>query len=436
MPAIERGAKDDRTVSNTALDDCYSIDRLRAAARARLPLPVFDFFEGGAEDEITLRDNAQAFRRVRLLPRVLRDVSRVDMRATLLGRPAQLPLAIGPTGAVGFGWRGGDVALARAAASMDLPYALSTSATASIEEIAEQAPGRLWFQAYILQDKTRLHTLIDRAVAAGYEGLVITVDLPVGGKRERDLAHGLGFPMKITPRNFWHFARRPAWSLDMLLRRPPAMPSLAGMKKVESDRKAIQSVAGRNYDPAFDLAALARIRDRWPGKLIVKGVVHPADVDAIVGLGADALVVSNHGGRQLDTGIATLDALPGIVAAARGRVPVMLDGGVRRGSDVFKALALGASAVLTGRATLYGVLAGGHDGVQRALHILRDELARTMALCGTPTLADISRDVLSVPPATNQDGRAIPPAVPQRSWNERHDQPVPQPGHGVLSRPG
>jgi (S)-mandelate dehydrogenase len=381
-------------VSKAALDDCYSIERLREAARARLPAPVFDFFDGGAEDEITLRDNVEAFRRVRLVPRVLRDVSRVDLGAQLLGGPAQLPLAIGPTGAVGFGWRGGDVALARAAARYGLPYTLSTSATASIEEIADHAPGRLWFQAYILQDKARLDDLVGRALAAGYEALMITVDLPVGGKRERDLANGLGFPMKITPRNFWQFARRPAWSLDMLLRRPPVMPSLAGMNKVESDRKALQSVAGRNYDPSFDLAALARIRDRWPRRLIVKGVVHPRDVAPIIALGADALVVSNHGGRQLDTGIAALDALPGIVAAAGGRVPVLADGGVRRGSDIFKALALGAAGVMSGRATLFGVLAGGLEGAQRALDILRDELARTMQLCGTPALADISPDVL------------------------------------------
>lgn len=394
-------------MGKAAVDDCYSIDRLRAAARARLPAPVFDFFDGGAEDEITLRDNMEAFRRIRLMPRVLRDVSTVDLRATLFGLDAQLPLAIGPTGAVGFGWRGGDIALARAAARLDLPYALSTSATASIEEIADQAPGRLWFQAYILQDKARLGDLIGRALAADYEGLVITVDLPVGGKRERDLANGLGFPMKITPRNFWQFARRPAWSLDMLIRRPPVMPSLAGMKKVESDRKALQSVAGRNYDPSFDLAALARIRERWPRKLIVKGVVHPLDVEPVVALGADALVVSNHGGRQLDTGIATLDALPGVVAAARGRVPVLLDGGVRRGSDIFKALALGAAGVMTGRATLFGVLAGGEDGVRRALDILRDELARTMQLCGAPGLADIGPEMLRLPP----------PASGPMDWN-------------------
>ncbi len=386
------------------VDDCYSIERLRQRARTRLPRAVFDFYDGAAEDERTLAENASAFANVRLAPRVLRDVASVDLSTRLLGGAMGMPLAIGPTGAVGFGWRGGDVMLARAAAAAGIPYALSTSATASIEEIAEQAPGRLWFQAYILQDKDRLHDLVARADAAGYEALMITVDLPVGGKRERDLAHGLSFPMKITPRNFFQFACKPAWSLDMLLRRPPVMPSLAGLNQVASDRKAMRSVAGRNYDPSFDLDALARLRERWRGKLIVKGVVHGGDVDAIVRLGADALVVSNHGGRQLDGGIATLWALPEVVAAAAGRVPVLLDGGVRRGSDVYKALALGAAGVLTGRATLYGVLAGGQAGAAKALAILRDELARTMQLCGTPTLGTIGPDVLRVP-------RDFPPYV-------------------------
>lgn len=376
------------------LDDCYSIERLRAAAKSRLPRPIFDFFDGGAEDEITLRENVAAFQHLRLSPRVLRDVSTVDMTTPFLGAPAALPCAIGPTGAVGFGWRGGDVALAQAAAQAGIPYALSTSATASIEEIADRAPGRLWFQAYILQDKARLADLIRRAGVAGYEALVITVDLPVGGKRERDLAHGLGFPMKITPRNFCQFARQPGWSLDMLLRRPPAMPSLAGLEGRAVDRRAMKSVAGRNYDPAFTFDDLARLRDGWAGKLIVKGVVNGLDVDALVGLGADALVVSNHGGRQLDTGIASLSALPEVLAAARGRVPVLLDGGIRRGSDIFKALALGAAGVLTGRATLYGVLAGGYPGACKALHILRDELARTMQLCGARDLTDINSDML------------------------------------------
>jgi (S)-mandelate dehydrogenase len=387
---------------NSRLDDCYSVDTLRAAARARLPRPIFDFYDGAAEDEITLRDNRAAFQRVKLLPRVLRDVSQVDVSAQLLGKTAALPVAIAPTGAVGFGWRGGDVALARAAARWGIPYTLSTSATASIEEIADRAPGRLWFQAYILQDKERLAQLISRAQAAGYEALVITADLPVGGKRERDLSHGLAFPMKLRPANFFHFARKPAWSLDMLIRRPPTMPSLAGMASLAADRKAMGSVAGTNYDPSFDLAGLAKIREQWRGKLIVKGIVHPQDAEAVLALGADALVVSNHGGRQLDTGVATLDALPGIVAAAAGRAPVWIDGGIRRGSDIFKALALGASAVLTGRATLYGVLAGGEPGVDKTLKILRDELERTMRLCGVTAVADICPGNLFGSRATSQ----------------------------------
>jgi len=377
------------------LEECYSIERLRAAARSRLPRGVFDFYDGGAEDEVTLGANCEAYRRVRLLPRVLNDVSRVDLSTELFQRGMGLPIAIAPTGAVGFGWRGGDIALARAAALHGIPYTLSTSATASIEEIADQAPGRLWFQAYILQDKDRLRDLIDRARAAGYEGLVITVDLPVGGKRERDLAHGLGFPMKLTHRNIGQFARKPFWSLNMLLRKPPVMPSLQGLKALQADRAGMTSVAGRNYDPSFDLDALRALRDRWPGKLIVKGVVNPLDVDPILDLGADALVVSNHGGRQLDSGLATLDALPGILHAVNARVPVLLDGGIRRGGDIFKALAMGASAVLTGRATLFGVLAGGYEGVNRALAILSDELQRTMQLCGISTVAGIDASVLA-----------------------------------------
>src|SRR5690606_600789 len=197
---------------------------------------------------------------------------------------------------------------------------LSTSATASIEEIADNAPGRLWFQAYILQDKQRLAQLVERADAAGYEGLVITVDLPVGGKRERDLANGLSFPMKLGYKNVGQFLRKPFWSLDMLLRQPPVMPSLQGLAALQTDKSKMQGVAGRNYDPAFDLAALQVLRDKWRGKLIIKGVVNPLDVDAILGVGVNALVVSNHGGRQLDTGLATLDALPGIAQAVNGRV--------------------------------------------------------------------------------------------------------------------
>lgn len=382
-------------MKRSTISDCYCIARLRDKACARLPRGVFDFYDGGAEDEVTLNDNFDAFSRVRLLPRVLRNVSQVDMSTQLFGRSMGLPIAIAPTGAVGFGWRGGDVALAQAAARHGIPYTLSTSATASIEDIADKAPGRLWFQAYILQDKQRLHALIDRARAASYEALVITVDLPVGGKRERDLLNGLSFPMKLGYHNIGQFLRKPWWSFNMLRHKPPTMPSLQGLASLQVDRSRMQGVAGMNYDPAFDLAALRALRDRWPGRLIIKGVVNPLDIEPILAVGVDALVVSNHGGRQLDTGLATLDALPHIVRAANHRVPVLLDGGIRRGSDVFKALAMGAAGVLSGRATLFGVLAGGYDGVDRALTILSEELRRTMQLCGTPTLNDINASVLA-----------------------------------------
>jgi (S)-mandelate dehydrogenase len=320
----------------------YSIEELRAAAKKKLPGILFDFFDGGAEDEVTLKNNRQDFQRVTLRPRVLRNVAAVDSAAHWFGAPVNFPAAIGPTGVVGFGRRHGELMLARAAADAGIPFTLSTASTSTIEQVADQAQGRLWFQAYILQDKERLHQLIDRAVSANYEALVITVDLPVGGKRERDLRNGLQFPMRFNAHTVGQFMRAPAWSLDMLIRGVPALPHLQGLRELAVDKKKMEGVAGKNYDPSFDLEGLKSIRDRWPRKLIVKGVVHPADVPDILSVGADAIVVSNHGGRQLDTGISTIRALPSIVEAAAGQVPVFLDGGVYRGSDIFKVIALGS----------------------------------------------------------------------------------------------
>ena len=373
----------------------YSIDDMRRLARRRLPRAVFDFFDGGAEDENTLRENRAAFARVRLAPKVLVDVSQVDTRTPILGANSNLPIAIAPTGAVGFGWRGGDVAIARAAAAHGIPYTLSTTGTASIERIAEEAGGRLWFQAYILRKREFTLGLIERARVAGYEALMITVDLPVGGKRERDFRNDFAIPFRFTPRNVLDFATRPAWALSMLLRGVPVMENMRGFNAESTNTAAIASSVGSNYDPSFNWDDLARIRDRWPGTLIVKGIVRPDDAARAAGIGCQAIVVSNHGGRQLDGGIATLDALPGVVAAVQGRASVLLDGGIRRGADIVKALALGAEAVLIGRATLYGVCAGGEAGALRALDILRDELTRTMQLCGVRRIGDIDPSLLA-----------------------------------------
>lgn len=376
------------------ISKAYSIEDLRQSAKRRLPRAVFDFFDGGAEDEVTLQDNLAAYKRQRLRPKVLTDVSNIDVSTMILGQRAALPMAIAPTGAVGFGWRGGDIAIARAAVAAGIPYTLSSTATASIERIAKAAPGRLWFQAYILRNKPFLATLIQRALAADYEALVITVDLPVGGKRERDFRNDFSVPFRFTPKNVIDFMQHPRWLSSIIRYGMPVMENLVGLEEQATTSTAIASSVGRNYDASFDWDALQRIRDSWPKKLIVKGVLSPADALRVASMGCDALVVSNHGGRQLDGAVATFDALPGVVQAVSGRIPVLLDGGIRRGSDVFKALACGAQGVMLGRATLYGASAAGESGASRAIAILKDELVRTMQLCGTRTMRDIDASLL------------------------------------------
>jgi (S)-mandelate dehydrogenase len=378
----------------SAVDACYSIADLRKLAQRRLPRAVFDFYDGGAEDERTLARNRSAFERWDLAPHVLTDVAAASTQCTLLGAHAGMPAAIAPTGAAGFGWRDADLALARGAARLGIPYALSSSATTAIETIADKAPGRLWFQAYVLRNQEFFWKLIERARVADYEALVITVDLPVGGKRERDFRNHFSIPFRFTPRNVLDFASRPRWALDMLLRGMPAMENLRGLEAAANSATAIASSVGRSYDPAFDWTRLAEVRDRWPRKLIVKGISRGDDAARLAGMGVDAIVVSNHGGRQLDGAVPSLHALPEVLQAVGGRVPVLVDGGIRRGTDIAKALALGAHGVLLGRATLFGAVAAGDAGAQRALDILQDELLRAMRLCGAPTVTQLSADLL------------------------------------------
>jgi (S)-mandelate dehydrogenase len=396
---------------------CYSIADLRELARRRLPRAVFDFYDGGAEDERTLAGNSLAFERWHLAPRVLVDVAGASSACTLLGAPAGMPAAIAPTGAAGFGCRGADLALARAAAKMGMPYTLSSSATTAIETIADKAPGRLWFQAYVLRNQDFFWQLIERARQAEYEALVITVDLPVGGKRERDFRNHFSIPFRFTPRNMLDFASRPRWAADMLLRGMPVMENLRGLEATATHATAIASSVGRSYDPAFDWARLAQVRDRWPRKLIVKGVSRGDDARRLASMGVDAIVVSNHGGRQLDGAVPSLLALPEVLQGVAGCLPVLVDGGIRRGSDIGKALALGAQGVLLGRATLFGAVAAGDEGAQRALDILHDELLRTMRLCGAPTVEQLSADLLRPAEAVSSWQAALPntgaPAAPR-----------------------
>ena len=376
------------------LQDAHSIEDLRQLARRRLPKGVFDFFDGGAEDETTLRANREGFERIRLRPHLLVDVQRPDPSTTLVGGPASLPIVIAPTGAIGAGWPGADLAIAQVAARNGIPYTLSTTATSSIEEVASRAGGRLWFQLYVLRDKDFTAGLVQRAAAAGYEALVVTLDLPTGGKRERDLRNGFTVPLRPSWRTAQDFATHPGWCWQMLRHGQPRFENLVGFEGSADPRASIAAKVGQSLDAAFDWDDLQRLRDRWPGKLLVKGVARGDDAERLVGLGVDGIWVSNHGGRQLDGAVATAEALPEVAAAVRGRVAVLIDSGVRRGVDVVKALALGAQAVAIGRATLYGAAAAGEAGAERALAILGDELRRAMQLCGTPRLRDIDARLL------------------------------------------
>ena len=379
----------------TRLERAVNIEDLRRLARARLPRSVFDFFDGGAEDETTLAGNRAAFERVRLLPRVLVDVHAPDTGVEIFGKRSSLPMAIAPTGAIGAGRHDADLMLARAAAAAGIPYSLATPATNSIEEIAEKAGGRLWFQLYLLKKVDFRMQLVARARAAGYEALLVTVDLTTGGKRERDLRNDFAAPFVPNWRNSRDVLFKPAWLSGMARRGVPRMKNLEGMLTRPPRLTDVAASVGRELDASFSWDDVKSLRDAWPGKLVLKGIVHPADAERAVTVGCDGVVVSNHGGRQLDGAIATADALPLVARAAGGKLTVLVDGGVRRGVDLLKARALGAQGVLTGRATLFGVMAGGDAGAKRAIEILAGEFERAMMLCGVARAADISASLLA-----------------------------------------
>jgi (S)-mandelate dehydrogenase len=381
------------------LASAVNIEDLRRMARGRLPRAIFDFFDGGAEDETSLRGNRAAFERVRLLPKVLVNVSQVDTRVTLFGKEMSLPMAIAPTGGIGAGRVGADLMLARAAKDCGIPFTLATPGTASIERVAAEVGGRLWFQLYVVRDREFREKLVRRASDAGYEALLVTVDLAVSGKRERDPRNGFVTPYRPNWRNSRDVLLRPAWLLDIARNGLPTMANFEGYKFSSTKVTDIATAVGREMDASFDWEALKRLRDLWPRRLLLKGVQRPDDALRAAELGCDGVVVSNHGGRQLDGAAATLDALPGVVQAVGSRMTVLLDGGVRRGVDILKARALGAQAVLTGRATLFGVMAGGEAGARRALEILSDELQRAMRLSGARSAAEISADLVAPPRA-------------------------------------
>lgn len=381
-------------ITERRLAQALSIHDLRRLAQRRLPRTVFDFIDGGAEDELTLAANRAAFERVRLSPRILTDVRAPDTATQIVGTPAAAPLVIAPMGSCMLAWPGADIAIARAAAALGIPYTLSTMATTSIEAMADAVQGALWFQLYVLKDHAFNQRLVDRAAAAGYGTLVVSVDLQAGGKRERDLRNGVSIPLRMNARHLWEAATHPGWAWQLARNGLPDFENVRGLMGDNDANLTIAARVGENLDAGFDWDALARLRQHWRGKLLVKGVLHPADAKRLAQLGIDGLWVSNHGGRQLDGAIASADALPSIAAATAHRVPIIVDSGVRRGVDALKARVLGAQAVAVGRAALYGAAAGGEAGARRALEILTGELRLAMKLAGVPTLQAAPAELL------------------------------------------
>ncbi len=384
----------------TNLSRCFNIADLREAAQRRLPKGIFEFVDRGAEDEIALRENREAFRKLKFSPHVLVDVSRRSTQATLFGKTLPLPLAVAPTGAAGLCWFEGELQLAKAAAKAGVPFAMATGSITSMEKIAKEAGGQLWMQLYMWRDRNLSYELVKRAHRAGWEALLLTVDTSVAPNREYNARNGFSLPFQLGARSALDMALHPSWTLGVMGRyiRDRGMPRHENYpaefrRSISADPK--NSTAMRNDSLCFD--DIGRLRDIWPGTLMIKGVMRADDAARCVELGADGIVVSNHGGRNLDSARPTLDILPEVAAAIRGRIPVILDSGVRRGSDIVKALALGADAVLTGRATLYGTAAAGEAGATHAINLLRKEMDTTMAYVGINTVAELGPDILHLP---------------------------------------
>lgn len=354
---------------------------------------MFDYVDGAAEAEINLRRARAAFERVEFHPSVLRDVSAVDTTTTILGRNSALPLAFAPTGFTRMMHHQGERACVRAAARAGVPYALSTMGTTSIEDLAEAAPeADKWFQLYVWRDRGRSKELIERAREAGYHALVLTVDVPVAGARLRDLRNGLTIPPTLTLRTLIDGARHPAWWFNLFTTEPL---SFASMSRSPS---SLQAMIDTMFDAGVTFEDVAWLRDTWPRSLVVKGIQTVPDARQVVDLGADAVVVSNHGGRQLDRAPVPLELLPEVVDAVGDRAEVLLDTGVRTGADVVAAVALGARACLIGRAYLYGLMAGGQPGVERATDILTAEIKRTIQLLGVRSVSELDRSRASLRP--------------------------------------
>lgn len=381
------------SVRQPRIDGIVNMADMRERARRVLPRAVFDAIDGGATDEVTLRENRAAFHRIWLRPRPLADISHRDISTTVLGQRVSMPLMLGPCALARVCHPEGEVAVARAAGDAGTIYAVASSSGRPMDQIVEAATQPLWYQLYMLSDREAIEPLLDRIERAGFYALCVTIDSAVLHKRERDLHNHLTLPLRLSGRTMLAAASRPRWSFGYLLgglSRGRRIEIGGGFRAVEAISRTVREQAPVTF------ADVQWLRERWKGKLVLKGVMRADECRQIVDLGVDGIVVSNHGGRVLDGVRATIDVLPEVVEAVDGRAEVFIDSGIRRGTDVVKALALGARACLIGRPYLFGLAAGGQAGVSRVLEILRAEIEQTMALVGCATVADIDRSLVHV----------------------------------------
>ena len=370
-----------------------SIADLRDIAARRVPRSIFQYVDHGSYDELTFRRNRSDLEALRFRQRILIDVAKQSLRKHILGTPAAMPLAIAPTGLTGLVHRDGEILAAQAAEAFGVPFCLSTVSVCSIEDVREATTAPFWFQLYVMKDRGYTASLLDRAEAAGCPVLLLTVDIPVSGLRRRDAKNGLAVPPRLTLRNALDIATKPAWAFGVLMGKRKTFGNLAAAMPHTGVATLSQWISTQ-FDASVTWKDFEEIRRRWKGKLVIKGILDAEDARRAVALGADGIVVSNHGGRQLDGAPSSIAALPRVVEAVAGRSEVLFDGGIRSGQDILKALALGANAALSGRAFLYGLGALGRAGVTQALEIMSRELQVSLALTGTNDIQDVSSDIL------------------------------------------
>ena len=373
-----------------------SIEDLRALARRRIPRAIFDYADGGSYQETTLKANAADLDAIQLRPRVMIDVSDIKLATTFAGAEVSMPLAIAPTGLCGLYHADGEIKGARAAAAFGIPFCLSTMSICSIEDVRAASDQPFWFQQYLMRDRGFNQSLIERAIAARCSALMLTLDLQILAERRRDARNGLSIPPRVTLRNAWDVATKPVWALKVMFGKRRTFGNLVGHIGGADGAATLAQWTQTQFDPTANWRDVEWVRSRWPGRLILKGVMDADDARFALSAGADAVVVSNHGGRQLDGAPSSISVLPEIVAAIDGRCEVLFDGGIRSGQDLAKALALGARGGMIGKAFLFALAAGGQAGVTRALEIIRDELRVTLALTGTRDVASCGPHMLRI----------------------------------------